>query len=377
MLYQRWTSAIGLLLVWLVLNLFHPHGLATVPAANLKLLDRGVHLGHWFSQGPYDYPATHLQRWLKESDFQTLAKIGGTHVRLAVDPNFLIQPLPPYQSKPERFAYLDQAIAWANQYNLGLIIDIHPNDSREFLNSRESSGLAQLDHLWGVLAERYANQSQRLFYELLNEPQVDDAQAWHNIVRGLVQTIRQRDRRHSIIVAAPGWSNPEDMARLIPDPDTNIIYTFHFYKPMAFTHQGATWVGGLKNVGSLPYPYDAEKFAQAKGQITDPQAQRWLDAYAYEKYDRQKMWQDLQPVRQFRQRYGVPIYCGEMGVYEPKVSVSDRWHWFQDITELLKQEQIGFALWGYRGSLDALKNQPDPAPLDIPLLVRLLTSTRE
>ncbi|MDS3859215.1 cellulase family glycosylhydrolase [Thermosynechococcaceae cyanobacterium BACA0444] len=323
-------------------------------------LQQGINLSHWLSQSPVGYSQAHLQSWIDQSDFQWLAQMGFDHVRLPVDPEFLQELQPPYRIKPEHFAVLDQALAWAQQSHLGLVLDLHPNAALPLTS--DVAVLDGLSQLWSEIAHRYQAQANFLVYELLNEPQVQDPQAWQRIIEQLVEVIREQDQKHSIIISGPNWGGPEDLLKLRPIADQKAIYTFHFYNPMAFTSQGADWIEGLKQIQGLPYPFDPQRFAQVKATTPDPEAQKWLGWYANDQYNVSRLAQDLQPVQQFQNRYRVPVYCGELGVYQRSALPPDRYRWYQDVITLLKQNRIGYALWDYRGGfglVDREKHQAD------------------
>jgi hypothetical protein len=306
--------------------------------ANVTLLSRGVNLAHWFSQFPEDLSEKHLGTWITETDFKNLADVGMTHVRLPVAPDKLSK---------EQFVYIDQAVKWANKYHLATILDIHPTSPLFVENKIDSKALDELKQFWVEFARRYQREPKTVFYELLSESQVEDSPVWHDVAESLVKTIRQIDQQHTLIVAAPNWSLPEDFLSLVPVTDKNVVYTFHFYKPMAFTHQGAYWIdGGLGALHDIPYPYNRKRFEQATRGITEPQALSWLSEY--DKYDQKKLARDLQPVLNFRNRYHLPVYCGELGVYKWGTPEVDRRHWYHDLTQLLQQNEIGYALWEYR-----------------------------
>ena len=39
----------------------------------------------------------------------------------------------------------------------------------------------------------------------------------------------------------------------LPEADRNLVVTFHYYAPFAFTHQGASWVQELKNTSGVTW----------------------------------------------------------------------------------------------------------------------------
>ena len=44
--------------------------------------------------------------------------------------------------------------------------------------------------------------------------------------------------------------------------DENIIFTFHFYEPLIFTHQKASWVAGMSPTEDIFYPRSMAYYAE-------------------------------------------------------------------------------------------------------------------
>ena len=80
---------------------------------------------------------------------------------------------------------------------------------------------------------------------------------WRPIQWRLLQAMRAGAPRHTLIASGGNYSGPEDLLKLEPYPDRNIVYNWHYYKPYAFTHQGAgwgkdTWAG----MADIPWPME-------------------------------------------------------------------------------------------------------------------------
>jgi endoglucanase len=115
---------------------------------------------------------------------------------------------------------------------------------------------AYLADIWKQLAGRYARASpERVFFEILNEPKLTDGKEWESIQQRLLQVIRALAPRNTVILTASPWSTAAALSALSPSVDRNVVYTFHLYTPMIFTHQSAEWA--LPDYGSirgLSYP---------------------------------------------------------------------------------------------------------------------------
>lgn len=62
---------------------------------------------------------------------------------------------------------------------------------------------------------------------------------WVTLQTTSIATIRKNAPKHTIMATGTSGANVAALQALTPLPDTNIVYEFHFYEPIPFTHQGA------------------------------------------------------------------------------------------------------------------------------------------
>ncbi|RQV96067.1 hypothetical protein EH221_05215, partial [bacterium] len=201
--------------------------LAAAPQAPFQ---RGIGFSGWLEQFP---PILYMpyKRYTKE-DFENVKSLGCDHIRLPLEIFDIMGPGPDYAIPTVFFSFLDQAVDWAEQLGLYLILDNH-----SFEGTISADQTDQLKAGWIQLANRYKNRSNLICYEIFNEPHGLSNEIWHDMQGQLIETIRAIDKKHSIVVT----SIMDDFRELQSMPvydDTNLIYTFHFYDPALFTGQG-------------------------------------------------------------------------------------------------------------------------------------------
>ena len=120
--------------------------------------------------------------------------------------------------------------------------DMHPGDDFGHLHRADpEAALVALTEGWRNLSPAIRRlPADRLFAELLNEPQPDDA-IWRNQAERLVGELRKPLPSTTFIVGPAPYQRVEALAAWRKLDDPNVIYAFHYYDPMAFTHQGLTW----------------------------------------------------------------------------------------------------------------------------------------
>lgn len=149
---------------------------------------------------------------------------------------------------------------------------------------------------WKEIAERYKNQKIIVAYDLVNEPDQSMIIPKYDYLwlqEQAARAIRTIDPERLLIVTCDEWAKARTFPKLRPLPLKNILYTFHFYSPGEYTHQGIS-----------------DQFKQAKrGKIKGYPGK--YDGYWF---DREQMRNSMKPVRNFQLKYGAEIYVGEFSV---------------------------------------------------------------
>ena len=180
---------------------------------------------------------------LKEQYFQAIEDAGFRSVRLPIRWSAHGAPTPPYTIAPDFFARIDWAVQQALSRHMSIVLDMH--HFVDLFNDPEKQ-FPRLLAMWDQIASHYRDFPKNVFFELVNEPfnQLTDDR-WQNMMLELVQTIRRTNPDRELIIGPGFWNSLDHLDHLhLPDDDPHLIVTFHYYVPMRFTHQGASWVKG-------------------------------------------------------------------------------------------------------------------------------------
>lgn len=287
---------------------------------------RGVNLGGWLSQ--CDYSEERLNNFVTEPDFEKIASWGMDHVRIPVDYNVLENEDGSY--KADGFDRLEKAFGFARKYGLNVVLDLHKTAGFSFDVGEAESGFFESEkyqerfyRLWEELAKHYGKYSENVAFELLNE--VTDQSfigAWNRISNECIRRIRVY-APDTLILVGSYWNNSPEAVKDLDKPyDDKVIYNFHCYSPIEFTHQGAPWVGDLLDQDARYRFEDLE--------IT-PEYFENLFAEALEK----------------AKSYGIGVYCGEYGVID-RAAPEDALKWFKTINSVFEKYEIARAAWSYK-----------------------------
>ena len=340
--------------------------LAASPAARrAQLLHRGVNASMWFAQAP-DYSRARLRSYTTTGDIALMHSMGFDHVRLSIDGDELLRGAPPNGLNAAFVAELDTAVNTMLKNDLRVILDLHPSDAFKRQLRTEDAAVARFCALWSALAAHYAQTDpDRVFFEVLNEPEFDNPQQWAAVQTRAIAAIRQAAPRHTIIATAAHYSGLTDLLTLEPVADPNVIYTFHDYEPFAFTHQGATWtMEQVRPLRDVPYPSSPEKIAPVLSQEQQLIDQHWINAYGLDRWDAARIRSEVGFAGKWAALHHVPVYCGEFGVYQAFADPAMRAAWLHDTRSALEEQGIGWAVWNYQGSFAVVtKTNGKAAPI--------------
>jgi aryl-phospho-beta-D-glucosidase BglC (GH1 family) len=331
-------------------------------------LKRGVNTSEWFAQSVGDYSASHTDRYIDAQDIALIAQLGFDHVRLSVDAAPLEQiPLGADGLNEEFTARLDRAIDTILADGLAVEIDLHPEDSYKRQLRSSSDAVTRLTTLWQHLAAHYAMRDpERVFFEILNEPEVESASRWAGIQARVAAAIRKVAPRHNIIATGPNYSSISDLFTLHPLTDGNVIYAFHFYDPHEFTHQGAGWgVPWWKYTHGIPYPASESSMQELLKQVPDAPGRFELEHYWLDHWDAHRIHLLIDAASAWGHANNVPLICNEFGAYRQFSDAQSRANWLRDVRTAFEADGIGWTLWEYRGGFGVVdKEYGQPARVD-------------
>ncbi len=334
-------------------------------------LTHGVNLSGWFG-GWGDYSPEHTSTYITAADFQMMKEMGIRYVRFPLDPTLLSQGGLRSPDKQQIWARIDNALDMA--MNSGMIIDfvVFPRDDYKQRLATQS-GADQFIMLWQILAQHFMGRDpDRFFFELINESEEQDAYRWVGLQSATVRAIRHIDTQHTIIASGAHYDSLGDVLTTETIDDPNVIYTFHFYEPYAFTHQGATWGSVEWNYFSdIPYPATSSQLADRMKKIPSDSARYQLYLYGAENWNATSILQRIAFAAAWGRERQVPVVCNEFGAFRDTAPKDSRARYLHDVRIALEENGIGWGMWDWSGNFGLVTHHADaiaPDRLDVEAL---------
>ncbi|SFZ95041.1 endoglucanase [Flaviramulus basaltis] len=316
---------------------------------------RGVNISHWLSQSNKN--EEERLNYFSEEDMKLIASLGYDHIRLPIDEKNMwdengIKDTLAFQS-------LHSAIYWAKNNDLRVIVDLHIVRAHYFNNEYnplwdDVTEQQKFVNLWRQLSlelKKYPNGL--IAYEILNEPVANNAKDWNDLLSETIKEIRLNEPFRTIVLGSNKWQSVDTFQNLkIPEEDSNIILSFHFYSPHVFTHYKAPWSKiGFYN-GPIKYPGISINKEDLK-EYTKEQISLLEDNVSYSK----DFFQDkMQSAIQIAKEYNLQLYCGEFGCF-PSTPNKDRMQWYSDIISVFNENNIAWANWDYQGGFGIIDSK--------------------
>ncbi len=316
-----------------------------VPASRLTRLAKGANICRWFRFR--NAKAEELSDYVTESESKKMREMGLTHVRLCLQPRMVMDPSTG-EVRKEVASSVDAAIERFHRSGLLVLLDLHNEDRADEINPAWQEAFVKF---WGEFAGRLKHFDPDLtMFEIINEPVFKGReQEWNSLNQRLAAAIRKSAPDHTIMTSGPNWGGIDGLRKLTLLEDTNVVYSFHCYDPFAFTHQGATWAGpDVKPLRGVPYPSSPETVAPLLADLEQyPGSKKLLENYGKQSWNKTKLAARFKEGIEWGIRNKVPLYCGEFGVLPTYAKPEHRANWFRDFGQVLAENQIGWAVWGW------------------------------
>ena len=316
---------------------------------------KGVNLGGWLSQC-VSYDREHFDGFITKRDIEHIASLGVDHIRVPVDYDvFMKETAEGDVVNNEGMSHIDECIGWCRETGLNMVLDLHKAKGYIF----DSQGIDDTDlffedeklqetfyQTWEMFAQRYGRHKDMLAFELLNEVVNPDLEAkWNMIAQTAIKRIRNIVPDIYIIVGGVNYNNVFAVKGISVPIDEKIVFNFHCYEPLCFTHQKAYWVEGMTDDFDMTYPEDLEYLRKKSEEFSkDHMGAVFNECLEKEGPFFDKLFESAVKVAEEK---NVPLYCGEYGVID-RAPLPDTLRWMQDIHESFVRFGIGRALWTYR-----------------------------
>lgn len=308
-------------------------------APRAAALDRGINLGDML-EAPQEGAWSGLR--IRDEYFRIIDKAGFDLVRIPIAWAAHVGPGPDYTIDPAFLHRVDHVLTQARLRQLKVVLDYHNDDALM------SDPDAHSDHflaIWRQLAVHYQYAADAMYFELCNEPHGNlTAEKWNRLAAQAIAIIRRTNPHRTIVVGPVQWNSARALPELqLPERDRHLLVTIHFYEPMHFTHQGASWVTGSEAWLGTQWTGTPDERAFISG-VFD-QAAAWAAAHHR------------------------PMFLGEFGAYS-RGDMESRVRWTRFVRQSAEKRGFSWAYWEFCSSFGAW--DPETHAWREPLLHALL-----
>jgi len=256
---------------------------------------------------------------IQDRYFTTIRSAGFKAVRIPIRWSAHAVVDTPYTIHPVFLNRVAHLVNCALDEDLAVVINIHHYD--EIFQS-PTAQKARFLALWRQIGAQFKDTPNRLVFEILNEPHDQlTASLWNQYLSEALAVIRESNPRRIVIVGTAEWGGLAALSKLsLPEIDTNLIVTVHYYEPFTFTHQGAEWVA------------DSDAWLGTT----------WMATTA-EKHDIEE---DFDQIKAWADAHHRPIFIGEFGAYS-KADMTSRAAWTGYIVNQCQQREFSWAYWEF------------------------------
>jgi endoglucanase len=370
----------------------------TAHAGETIQLKRGLPTDIWLSwpssadltQAKFVDVFPEYRRAFRGDEFANARKAGFDFVRLPIDPAAFLANKDA-DARKKLLAGVRKAVDEILAADLKVVVDLHsiPRDEPGGFGTAQvvAGGALFEDYLKAVadVGAAIANYpSDKVAFEPINEPTHDcswdkadsDPDVWPAQLLRMHGVARAAAPKLSLVFSGACWGGADMLVKLDPGAlkDNNVLWSFHFYEPHIYTHQGASWTTWYeRHVKDLHFPPDVKqkeavlqtlKDGIAASDKSDPVKRNMSESAGYDLdlyfdgYAVARSVQVFEDVAAWAAKHkidGSRIFVGEFGVVKPDAP-SERYfksrHAFYELART-EAEKRGFAwvVWSWAGSM--------------------------
>ncbi len=326
------------------------------PFSNEKfVIKRGTNIAHWLSQSKRR--GAERASFITEKDIKYIDSLGFDHVRLPIDEEQMWDETG--KRNEDAFVLLKNCLDWCGKAELRAVVDLHILRSHHFNEGDKPlwTKPAEQDKfiaLWKDLSsflKDYPNGM--LAYEPMNEPVADDPEQWNNLLARMIDSLRSWEPGRVLVLGSNRWQSAQTFDTFrVPENDTNLILSYHFYEPFYLTHYKAAWTNLKDFEGKVNYP---GKIIIGQGAINKPGNKDDLLMELSklpnmnQEYNIDTLEYMMRKTFALSEKTKLPLYCGEFGIFMdffPEAKLA----WYRDMVAIFDKHNVAYANWNYKST---------------------------
>jgi endoglucanase len=309
------------------------------------LLRRGINLGDALdapTEG--DWGVT-----LQPAHFQLAAAAGFDHVRLPARFSGHALTSAPFTIDETFLQRVEWCLDQAAANDLAVLIDMHAYDE---IHQDPAGQSERFVALWRQLAVRFAQRSDRVAFELLNEPHDGlTADVWNTLAAQALAAVRETSPDRLVVIGGVSWSSAVALDDLtLPGGDAHLLATFHGYEPTLFSTQGAPWMGPEFQTVGVVFP-GPPATPLAPGATASPFT--WVDDW-FQRYNTlpaasnpsgpSTIRDEMAHAASFASRTSLPILIGEFAAVD-WADLDSRARFYAEVRAQAEAHGFGWTVW--------------------------------
>lgn len=256
---------------------------------------------------------------LEEEHFRLISEKGFDSIRIPIRWSTHAEQEAPYAIDG---LFMDR-VTWAVNQSLeeGMVTIINFHHYEEIFKEPHRQEERFLS-LWSQVAEHFRDFPSTLVFEILNEPHdALTSERWNALLPKALAVIRESNPDRAILVGPGDFNNIRELRNLqLPEQDFNLIVSVHYYLPLEFTNQGASWQEGSDSWLGTTWPAGPEQ--------------------------RSRLRDDFKVAADWSRETNRPVNLGEFGVYE-KADLDSRIDWTSTVVRTAREFGLSVIYWEF------------------------------
>ena len=204
------------------------------PHEAISRMTKGINMGNTLeSPNEGDWSNGPAQEYY----FNTYKNTGFDCVRIPVRWDMHLEKMAPYTVNETWFKRVEQIIDWGLARGFFIIVNSHHDD---WIKDTYDNPInqARFDSLWSQIAVRFKNKSEKLIFEICNEPVNISKANTDEMHRKAINIVRKTNPTRLIIFQGTDWGSSSGLINAAIPNDPYLIGSFHTYDPWPFGLQG-------------------------------------------------------------------------------------------------------------------------------------------